>query len=89
MAPPFEVNWKLKALLDREGVTVYALAKKLAETMEEPLHANTLYRWANQVPSNPGLEGIGWVLWGLGEITGKTYSVSDVLEYKEVTANDG
>ena len=39
--------------------------------------------------SNPGLEGIGWVLWGLGEITGKAYSVSDVLEYKEVTENDG
>ena len=34
MAPPFEVDWKLKALFDREGVTVYALAKKLAETVD-------------------------------------------------------
>ena len=85
MAPPFKVDWKLKALLDREGVTVYALAKKLGESTDEPLHITTLYRWANQVPSNPGLEGIGWVLWGLSEITGKTYEISDVLEYRDVT----
>ena len=34
--PPFEVDVKLKALLEREGVTVYALAKKLEASMEEP-----------------------------------------------------
>ena len=76
-----EVDWKFKTLLDREGVTVYALAKKLAASMDEPLSIRTLYRWANTVPNNPSLEGIVWVLWGLEELTGKTFQVSDVLEY--------
>ena len=80
--PPLDVDWKLRALLEREGVTVYALAKKLGESMEQPLNIRTLYRWTNDTPSNPGLEGIAWVLWGLGELTGKTFTVTDVLEFR-------
>lgn len=81
--PPLEVDWKLRALLEREGVTVYALAKKLGESMETPLNIRTLYRWTNGTPSNPGLESIAWVLWALGELTGKTFVVTDVLEYHQ------
>ena len=82
MTPSFKIDWKLKTLLDREGVTVYALAKKLAESTDEPLHITTLYRWANEVPSNPSLKRIGWVLWGLEELTGKTFQIGDVIEYR-------
>lgn len=78
------VKWKFRALLDQEGVTVYALAKKLAGEMDEPLSIRTLYRWSNSTPSNPSLEGIVWVLWGLEEITGKSYQISDVLEYHRI-----
>ena len=77
-----KVDWKFRALLEREGVTVYALAKKLAQSMDEPLSIRTLYRWSNTVPSNPSLEGVVWVLWGLEELTGKTYEIGDVLEYR-------
>ena len=85
MAVPFRLEWKLKALLEREGVTVYALAKLLAESSEEPLHITTLYRWANDPPNSPSLEGLGWVLWALGELTGKTYQLSDVVEFHATT----
>ena len=81
--PPLDIDWKLRNLLEREGVTVYALAKKLGENMDKPLNIRTLYRWTNDTPSNPGLEGIAWVLWALGELTGKTFTVTDVLEFHE------
>lgn len=84
MALPFAVDWKLRALLERERVTVYALAKKLEDSMEEPLHITTLYRWTSATPGNPNFEGIGWVLWALEEITGKSYQISDVLEYHRI-----
>ena len=77
-----EVDWKFKALLDREGITVYALAKKLAASADESLSIRTLYRWSHTVPSNPSLEGMVWVLWGLEELTGKTFQISDLLEYR-------
>ena len=77
-----ELAWKFKSLLDREDVTVYALAKKLAEEMDVPLSLRTLYRWSNTVPNNPNLDGIAWVLWGLEELTGKAFQISDVLEYR-------
>ena len=80
--PPFEVDLKLKALLEREGITVYALAKKLEASMEEPLNIRTLYRWTSATPGSPNLEGIGWALWALEELTGKSYQLSDVLEYR-------
>lgn len=51
--------------------------------METPLNIRTLYRWTNGTPSNPGLESIAWVLWALGELTGKTFVVTDVLEYHQ------
>ena len=78
---PFEIKWKFKALLDQEGVTVYALTKKLAERMDQPLHSRTLYRWTSDAPGSPNFEGIGWVLWALEELTGKTFQISDILEY--------
>ena len=79
--PPFSIDWKLRDLLEQEDVTVYALAKKLEESMEEPIHITTLYRWTSATPGTPNFEGIGWVLWGLGQLTGKTYQIGDVLEY--------
>ena len=75
------MDWKLRALLEREGVTVYALAQKLAEASEQPMHMNTLYKWTNYLPSNPSIEAIGWILWGLKELTGKTFTTTDILDY--------
>ena len=42
----------------------------------------TLYRWTSAAPGSPNLEGIGWTLWALEELTGRRYEISDVLEYR-------
>lgn len=78
MALPFKVEWKLSRLLEKEGITVY----RLEQTLAHKVSRGTLYRWAREQPQNPNLEGIGWILWGLKELTGKQFTVVDILEYE-------
>ena len=77
---PFIVHWKLGKLLKAEGVSVYRLDQELAKQVGR----STLYRWskAESAPDRPDLEALGWVLWGLEQITGKRYLVTDILDYE-------
>lgn len=79
MTEPF-LKWKLDDLLEREHVTVYALNQRLAEAGRS-VSRTTLYRLASEQPERIDLEVAGRVLWGLEQLTGKHYTVSDLLEY--------
>lgn len=79
MTEPF-LKWKLDDLLEREQVTVYALNQRLAEAGRS-VSRTTLYRLASEQPERIDLEVAGRVLWGLEQLTGKHYTVSDLLEY--------
>ncbi len=79
MTEPF-LKWKLDDLLEREQVTVYALNQRLAEEGRS-VSRTTLYRLASEQPERIDLEIAGRVLWGLEQLTGKHYAVSDLLEY--------
>lgn len=78
MEKPFSIHWKLGELLEREGVSVYRLNQELNQRVSR----NTLYRWASEMPDRPDLETLGWVMWGIEQITGKSYQLSDILEYR-------
>jgi hypothetical protein len=72
------ILWKLPDLLKREGVTAYRLNKELAG------HAatNTAYRWAREMPRTLDVDVLRWTLDALERITGKEFSITDVLEYE-------
>ena len=74
------LRWKLDNLLKREQVTVYALNQRLAEAGRS-VSRTTLYRLANEQPERIDLEVAGRVLWGLEQLTGRHYTVTDLLEY--------
>jgi hypothetical protein len=75
------LKWKLSDLLRQEQVTVYALNQRLAEAGRS-VSRTTLYRLASEQPERIDLEVAGRVLWGLEQLTGKRYAVSDLLEYE-------
>ena len=75
------LKWKLSDLLNDAHVSVYALNQRLAAAGRS-VSRNTLYRLANEQPERIDLEVAGRVLWGLEQLTGKHYSVTDLLEYK-------
>ncbi len=74
------LKWKLGNLLAQENATVYALNQRLVEA-GRGVSRTTLYRLANEQPERIDLEVAGRVLWGLEQLTGKHYTVSDLLEY--------
>lgn len=74
------LRWKLNDLLDDAHVSVYALNQRLAEAGRS-VSRNTLYRLASEQPERIDLEVAGRVLWGLEQLTGKHYTVTDLLEY--------
>jgi len=73
------IRWKLRALLDQQGVSAYALTQVLAGKVAP----NTIYAFARGTTKRPDLEALAWVLWGLRKLTGKPYGVQDLLEYEE------
>ncbi|AFV76710.1 hypothetical protein Theos_1686 [Thermus oshimai JL-2] len=73
-----EVRWRLKEVLNREGVSAYALAKALAGKVAP----NTVYALARGQTKRPDLEALAWVIWALRGLTGKEYGVGDLLEYR-------
>jgi hypothetical protein len=79
------LKWKLHSLLAQEGVTVYALNRRLTEARLS-VSRTTLYRLANEQPERIDLEVAGRVLWGLEQLTGKRYAVSDLLDYATTPA---
>lgn len=80
------IRWKLKELLESEGKTPYALAEKMGGASRRP----TIYAITSPVsekrPTKVGFPLLESILHGMKELTGKTYSVSSVLENDEVDA---
>ncbi|ALJ90670.1 hypothetical protein TO73_0822 [Thermus aquaticus Y51MC23] len=73
------VRWKLRDVLNAEGVSAYALTHLLAGKVA----ANTVYAYARGTTNRPDLEALAWVIWGLRKLTGKPYGVQDLLAYEE------
>ncbi len=74
------LKWKLNDILTDEQVSVYALNQRLVEAGRS-VSRTTLYRLASEQPERIDLEVAGRVLWGLEQLTGKHYTVTDLLEY--------
>lgn len=83
------VQWKLKELLEREGVTAYALAEKMGGATRRPtLYAITSPDTSKR-PVKVGFQLLDDILVGLKGVTGRQFSVSDIIEsseYPEATA---
>jgi len=73
------LKWKLGELLEREGVTVYALNRDLLEH-KQGVSRTTLYRLASEQPEKIDLKVTARILAGLERLTGKQYEVWDLLE---------
>jgi hypothetical protein len=68
------VRWKLKEILEREGITAYRLWK-VAKS-----NPHTVYRWAYRPPKALDLEVAESVLRALRALTGKEYTLCDLIE---------
>jgi len=72
-----QVHWKLPRLLEKEGISVYRLDQELTKRVSRA----TLYKWSSLAgPQQLDLKVLGWVLWGLERITGKSYTIHDIVE---------
>lgn len=78
------VQWKLKELLDREGKTAYKLAEEMGGATRRP----TLYAITSpdpdKRPKRVGFDLLDDILAGLKGLTGKQFSVSDIIETDDV-----
>lgn len=79
MSPMPSTRWKLRTLLESEGVSAYALARTLAEQTRP----NTIYRLVRigKEPCRVDLTTLTLVVFGLRQLTGKHIEISDILEY--------
>ena len=74
-------RWKLRALLEAERISAYALARALAEHTRP----NTIYRLVRtgHEPCRVDLQTLTLVISGLRKLTGRQIGVGDILEYIE------
>lgn len=73
------VHWKLPEVLEREGISIYRLDQELSKRVSR----STLYKWGGVPgPKQIDPEVMGWVLWGLARITGKSFYLQDIVEIK-------
>jgi hypothetical protein len=72
-------HWKLRALLESESISAYALAR----TLSEQTRPNTIYRLvrSGKEPCRVDLSTLTLVVSGLRKLTGKSIEVCDILEY--------
>ncbi len=68
------VRWKLKEILEKEGITAYRLWKSAGS------NPHTVYRWAYRPPKALDLEVAEAILKALRALTGKPYSLCDLIE---------
>jgi DNA-binding Xre family transcriptional regulator len=70
------IRWKLKAVLDENGITPYRLMQ------ETGLAGSTIYRLTTG--KTEGVQGkvLDKILTALHTLTGKTFSVCDVIEWE-------
>lgn len=73
------VRWRLREILDRENITAYRLNALLTPHIGQ----GTVYRWARKAPKQVDVSVLGWVVWGLRRLTGKPYTVCDILEFED------
>ncbi len=73
--------WKLPDLLKREGVTPYRLHQRLADILGTS--RTTVYRWSNELPDTLDVALLMAIIHVLREETGKSFTVSNLLEYRE------
>jgi hypothetical protein len=71
--------WKLPELLEREGIALRVLTKTLAGKIPRM----TVYRWATSNQQQIQFEPTAHLIWALHQLTGKTFSLSDLIEYEE------
>ena len=68
------VRWRLKEVLEREGITAYRLWKTAGS------NPHTVYRWVYRPPRALDLEVAETVLKALRTLTGKEYTLCDLIE---------
>lgn len=71
------VNWRLSAILEENSITPY----RLAEEVRGRVSRNSIYAIANAKTERVDLSTLSALLDGLRKLTGKSYSVGDLLEY--------
>ena len=78
------MKWRLRELLEAERVTAYALAEKMGGATRR----STLYTITspdvNKRPARVGFPLLEDILRGLKELTGKDFSVSDLIESDQI-----
>lgn len=74
------VQWRLRELLEAEGITAYALAEQMGGATRRP----TLYAITspdvNKRPRRVGFPLLEDILVGLKALSGKDFSVGDLVE---------
>lgn len=79
------VEWKLKELLEQHGLSVYALAGQMGGAAGGSARRPNLYAInspdPDKRPSRVSFELLSEVLTSLGELTGRAYTISDVLTF--------
>lgn len=74
------IQWKLKELLEAEGQTVYALADKMGGATRRPNLYTITSPDPSKRPTRVGFPLLDSILTGLKELTGKDFSVADIIE---------
>lgn len=73
------VHWKLKELLDAENVSGYALVKQLGYSRQATVY-NLITPTLERRPQRVGFPLLADLLNALYVLTGKRFSVSDIME---------
>ena len=71
------LEWKFKDFLDEHKITPYRLQKELGGTVSHRLS----YDWAKERPERLHLSVLERVMGALEDITGKSVSIEDFLEF--------
>ncbi len=78
MEKPFAVIWRLNEVLEREALSAGQLYDVLADYVAKDL----LESWLKRRPQALDLEALGYLLWGLAQLTGKEFALGDILDFE-------
>jgi DNA-binding Xre family transcriptional regulator len=71
------VHWKVKALLDKHGISVYRLWQ------ESGLAQATVYRLARGDTGSLNADTINGLMQALRRLTGEQIEIADIIEYQD------
>lgn len=74
-----KIVWRLPEIVKREGIKPLQLVRVLEGKVAQP----TVYRWLRGETVRFDAEPLAWAVWGVNRLTGKRYTVCDLLEYSE------